>query len=105
MPAKIFWTFAVSLLVSLFFSTVSYALRTMSRVQLEQALVRRRRSNALDSILSRRYDIALIASTLRLTANTTAMVAVAWYFLDIEGWGGGGGGASHPFRAFTWTVL
>jgi putative hemolysin len=92
------WIFLASLLFGLLFSTVSYALRTMSRVQLEQALVRRKRTRALDSILARRYDIALIASVLRLAANSAAMVSVAWYFLiDVTN--------PNPLKIFSWTIL
>jgi len=97
----LFWIFVVSLLLGLFFSAISYSLRHMSRVQLEQALFRRRRSDALDEILSRRYDIALTASVLRLTANAAAMLAVAAYYLADAG----SAPVAHPVRIFLWTIL
>ena len=53
------WVFFASTLASLLFSTLSYALRTISRVQLEEALVIRRRTRAMESILSARFDLAL----------------------------------------------
>ncbi|MCL2646378.1 MAG: hemolysin family protein [Phycisphaerales bacterium] len=97
----LFWIFTVSLLLSLFFSTVSYSLRNMSRVQLEQALFRRRRSGALEEILTRRYDIALTASIFRLTANAAAIIAVAAYFHV----GDGTAPSPHPLRIVVWTIL
>ena len=96
-PTLLFWIFATSLLVGLIFSTISYTFRAMSRVQLEQALARHKRSGALEAILARRDDIALIASIIRLAANTTAMVAVAWYFLEDP--------HPTPLKIFSWTVL
>ena len=68
----LFWTFVISNLASLLFSTLSYALRTISRVQLEEALVIRRRTRALEAILSSRFDLALTASILRLVCNAAA---------------------------------
>ncbi|MCL2639741.1 MAG: hemolysin family protein [Phycisphaerales bacterium] len=100
-PTLLFWIFAVSLLIGLFFSAVSYSLRIMSRVQLEQALFRCNRSGALEQILSRRYDLALTASILRLTANATTMIAVALYFhVEAEV-----ASKSQLLRIFGWTIL
>ena len=70
------WIFLVSTVAALLFSTLSYTLRTMSRVQLEEALLARRRSHAMESILRARSDLALLASILRLVCNTIGILAV-----------------------------
>jgi CBS domain containing-hemolysin-like protein len=98
-PTFLIWIFAAGVLASLLFSTVSYSLRSLSRVQLEQALHRHRRSHALEAILTTRDDLALTAAILRLAANTTAMVAVAWYFL-MTFWND-----PHPLKVFGSTIL
>jgi putative hemolysin len=95
------WIFVVATLASLLFSTLSYALRTISRVQLEEALVIRHRTRALEAILRTRFDLALTASILRLVSNIAAIIAVGIYFLnryshDAE---------PHPIAVFGWTVL
>ncbi len=92
------WIFLAGLMASLLLSTVSYALRSMSRVQLEE-LLEGRRPGTLAAILKLRYDVALTASTLRLGSNVTVIVAVAWYF-----WGRYLGDP-HPVRVFGWTLL
>ena len=90
------WVFTVSTLLALLFSTLSYALRTISRVQLEEALVVRRRTRALEAILSSRDKLALTASILRLVCITVGIMAVGAYFLTIT---------TKPFAVFGWTVL
>ena len=45
------WVFVLSTLAALFFSTLSYALRTISRVQLEEALIVRRRTRAFYTVM------------------------------------------------------
>jgi CBS domain containing-hemolysin-like protein len=97
----LFWIFVVGTLASLLFSTLSYALRTISRVQLEEALIIRHRTRALEAILHARFDLALTASILRLVSNIAAIVAIGIYFLNQY---------SHdptprPFAIFGWTVL
>jgi CBS domain containing-hemolysin-like protein len=89
----------VSVLASLLFSTLSYALRTISRVELEEALVVRRRTRALEAILSSRFDLALTASILRLVANTVCIIAAGAYFLDRYR------DNPHALRVFGWTLL
>ena len=97
----LFWIFAISLMLALFFSAISYTLRIMSRVRLEQALFRCQRSDAIEELLSRRYDLALTTSILRLTANTAAMIAVAAYCLV----DGGISSTPHLLRNFLWAIL
>ena len=94
------WVFIVSTLASLLFSTLSYALRTISRVQLEEALVVRRRTRDMEAILSARYDLALTASILRLICNTAGIMAVGTYFLNLFA-----DSPPHPVAVFGWTVL
>lgn len=93
----LWWIFFINLAASLVLSTVSYALRSMSRVMLEASLGNRR-PELINAIFQHQYDVALTASTLRLGANVTVIVAVAWYFweqyrLDM-----------HPLRVFGWTL-
>jgi len=75
-----FWLALAGLLASLLFSTLAYALRSMSRLDLEQALHRVGRSGALDSILSTRNDLSLSSSTLRMIANVLVVTAFSYYF-------------------------
>jgi CBS domain containing-hemolysin-like protein len=93
------WTFIISTVASLLFSTLSYALRTISRVQLEEALIVRRRTRALEDILHSRFDLALSASILRLICNTAGILAVGAYFLILYY------SQPHPFKVFGLTVL
>jgi putative hemolysin len=93
------WLAIIGLLGSLFFSILSYALRTASRVKLEESLNRFHRPGALDAILSARFDLALTASVLRLVANTTVIFSVAWHFLLQYD------NAPHPLKIFGFTLL
>jgi CBS domain containing-hemolysin-like protein len=95
------WIFVVGTLASLLFSTLSYALRTISRVHLEEALIIRHRTRALEAILHARFDLALTASILRLVSNVAAIVAIGIYFLNRYS----PDPAPHPFAIFGWTVL
>ena len=94
------WVFLISNLAALLFSTLSYALRTISRVQLEEALVVRHRTRALEAILRARFDLAFTASVLRLICNSAGIVAIGWYFLTVYN-----DGRPHPLAVFGWTVL
>ena len=94
------WVFFVSTFASLLFSTLSYALRTISRVQLEEALIIRRRTRAMESILSARFELALTASILRLVCNAAGIMAVGTYFLNLYT-----DTKPHPYAVFGWTVL
>ena len=80
MSPILIWLGLVGLVGSLLFSTLSYALRMMSRVKLDTALVRHGREATLDAILEARYDLALCSGTLRLVSNTTVIIACAIYF-------------------------
>jgi CBS domain containing-hemolysin-like protein len=93
----LWWIFFGSLAASLVLSTVSYALRSMSRVALEASLGSRR-PELINAIFKHQYDVALTASTLRLGANVSAIVAVAWYFWERYA------SDPHPARVFGWTL-
>jgi CBS domain containing-hemolysin-like protein len=93
----LWWIFFGSLAASLVLSTVSYALRSMSRVMLEASLGNRR-PELINAIFKHQYDVALTASTLRLGANVTVIVAVAWYFWARYQ------ADPHPLRVFGWTL-
>ncbi len=95
----LFWVFAASLLASLLFSTMSSALRAVSRVRLEEAFSTRPWRNALERILSSRYDLALTSSVLRLIANVMCILAAGWYFwLQYHD-------APHPLKVFGLAIL
>ncbi len=93
------WITAAGAVGSLLFSTLAYALRMMSRVDLEESLERRRRPEDLEKILSVRHDLSLTASTFRLIFNTMVIIAVAVYFL------GRYQEAPHPLRIFGFSLL
>lgn len=76
------WVALIGLASSLIFSTLAYALRMMSRVELEERLGRRRSADTLDIILEMRHDLSLTASTFRLISNTLVITATAMYFLE-----------------------
>lgn len=80
MNSVLLWIAAVGLGVSLLFSTLSYALRMMSRVLLEQNLARWNRRDSLEGILSLRHELALSVSALRLLANIVVIMGVGMYF-------------------------
>ena len=94
------WVFLISNLAALLFSTLSYALRTISRVQLEEALVVRHRTRALEAILRTRFDLAFTASVLRLVCNSAGIVATGWYFLTTHH-----DARPHPLAVFGFTLL
>lgn len=94
------WVFIISTIASLIFSTLSYALRTISRVQLEEALVVRHRLRAMEAILSARFDLALTASILRLICNIAGIMAVGSFVLSRYPHH-----PPHPLEIFGWTLL
>jgi len=95
------WILLISTLASLLFSTLSYALRTISRVQLEEALAVRKRIRAMEAILSTRFDLSLTASILRLVCNTAAIMAAGALVFSRFPRNPG----AHVFAIFGWTVL
>ncbi len=78
-PSILIWVFIAGLACTALFSALSYAIRMISRVDLEQKLTRLGRADALDDILRQRNEIALSTSTLRLLSNAIVVAAVALY--------------------------
>ena len=71
----------LALAASILFSTLSYALRIMSRVHLEEALGNHQVGKViLGHILDTRYQLALAVSTFRLLANTLILACAILYF-------------------------
>ena len=98
-PGLLIWIALAALGASLLFSTLSYAVRMLSRVKLDEELVRLNRTGALDSILAAQYDLALSAAIFRLVASTTVIIAVVMYFhLKFEA-------NPHPLKVFGLTLL
>ncbi|NNM84946.1 MAG: HlyC/CorC family transporter [Phycisphaerales bacterium] len=74
------WLILLALLGSMATSTLSYALRSISRVALEKALDRLGRGGQIDQIMDRSPDLALAASLLRIVFNLSV---VAFTLLDL----------------------
>jgi putative hemolysin len=102
-PSILIWVSIIALAATTLFSTVSYAIRMMSRVELERRLVRIGRAGQLDNILRLRHEIALSSSTLRLLANALIVAALALYF-QLR-YGSGDGLAPHTFLIFSCALL
>jgi putative hemolysin len=98
-PTLLIWAALIGLFVAMLASTLAYAIRTLSRVEIEQALAKRGRVKALDAILSRRHDLALSTSALRMLATCVTIVSIAFYFYLFFDW------QSHPFKVFGTTIL
>ena len=69
----------IGLAATILFSTLSYAVRLMSRVKLEDHLSRRRKLYALEQILEARPELSLSSSAMRLVSNTLFIISVAYY--------------------------
>lgn len=63
---------------SLIFSTLTYALRDLSRVRLADYLQRHNRSRWLDSIVDHAGDLIFVTALLRMLANTLIVLASVW---------------------------
>ncbi len=74
------WLILLALAGSMATSTLSYALRTISRLALEKALDRLGRGSQIDQIMDRSTDLALAASLLRIVFNLSV---VAFTLLDL----------------------
>lgn len=84
-PSILIWVWIAGLVATTVFSTLSYALRTMSRVELEKGLAKNGRAAALDDILGQRHELALSSAILRLLANVLVVVSMILYF--VARWG------------------
>lgn len=75
----------VLLAASLLFSTLSVALREMSRARLEEQLERHGRAGLIDKLFGRREELILAVSTGRTLANIAVGFVVLWLFV-VEGY-------------------
>jgi len=78
------WLILISLLATLFASTLSYALRIMSRVKLEEKLTLRGRGSDLKRIMEHENDLALLTSMLRLVSNVIVAALTIYAVLGAE---------------------
>ena len=69
------------LLASLMFSTLSAALREMSRARLEERLVRRGRARLVEALFARREELILAVATGRTLATIAVGFVVLWLFV------------------------
>ena len=75
---------AAAALATLFFSTLTYALRDFSRAALQQWLKRRRRPDDYQHILEKAESYAFITALLRLVCNITVLICVLAMFHETE---------------------
>ena len=71
-------TLAIAAFGSLVFSTLTYALRDLSRVRLADYLQRNNRSRWLEPIVDHTGDLIFITAILRMLSNTTIVLASVW---------------------------
>ena len=78
------WLILAGLLLSavatLVFSTVSYALRDLSRVRLAEYLARRGKGEYLEATLEHVGDLVFITAVLRMFANIFVLLTTLWLF-------------------------
>jgi putative hemolysin len=67
-------------LLSLFFSTLTYSLRDISRARLSEHLERRGKQRYLESILHRQNDLIIVTAFGRLLSNIMVLIAVMYLF-------------------------
>jgi putative hemolysin len=66
----------VAPLLSLLFSTLTYALRDLSKVRLAEALGRRRRDTYYDTLVDHAHDLSFLTGTARLFCNFLLLLAL-----------------------------
>src|SRR4029079_10952002 len=77
---------AIAAMLSLFFATLTFALRDLSRPKLEIQLKRRNMVERwLEKTLAVRDDLAFVTAVLRLIANILLLVGVLHFLLTL-GW-------------------
>ena len=81
---------AVSSLATLLFSTLTYALRDLSRVRLAEQLERRDRSGYLETTADHAGDLVYVTAVGRMLANILIVVFALWLF-DGRGYEGAAG--------------
>ena len=63
---------------SLIFSTLTYALRDLSRARLTDYLERHRRSHLIEPTIEHQADLVFVTAVLRLLANTMVALSCVW---------------------------
>jgi CBS domain containing-hemolysin-like protein len=71
---------AVAAVMSLFFSTLTYALRDYSRARLADQLARRGRSEYLEPTVDQREDLVFVTAVGRLVSNILVLIGVLLMF-------------------------
>jgi len=77
-------------LLSLYFSSLTYALRNFSRARLEDLLSVRGKLESLEGVVDYRADLVFVTAFVRMLANILIVVASV-RLLDVAGVDGGGG--------------
>jgi putative hemolysin len=72
----------VAAFASLFFSTLSYALRDFSRPRLEEQLQRRGKGHLFDQTADQAADLIFVTAAARLLSNILVLIAALWMFHD-----------------------
>ena len=73
---------ALAALASLFFSTLSYALRDFSRPRLEEQLNRFGKGRLFEQTADQAGDLIFVTAAARLLSNILVLIAVLWMFHD-----------------------
>ncbi len=80
MIAAVLLLTVVACLVTLLFATLTYSLRELSRVRLDEALEKRNRSQYLEPTITRLNDLVLETAIGRLLGNTAVLLGVLYLF-------------------------
>jgi putative hemolysin len=78
------WLILISLPVTLLASTLSYALRIMSRAKLEEKLLGLGRRSDINRLMEHENDLALLTSMLRLISNVTVAALTIYAVLGVN---------------------
>lgn len=70
----------IAALCSLFFSTLTYCLRDLSRARLDEQLTRRGKSDYLDETMENQNDLIFVTAFWRLLANIFVLLSVIYLF-------------------------
>ncbi len=70
----------IAALLSLFFSTLTYSLRDISRARLAEQLERRGKQRYLESILDEQNDLIIVTAFGRLLSNIMVLIALMYLF-------------------------
>ncbi len=73
-----FWGPILILAISCFYATAYFSLRSLSRIKLEEILTRKNKIFWLEYIQDHLYNLVLICSVIRMTANLAMFSAMVW---------------------------